>query len=243
MVKAVNDRPTLEARVKELEEANSWQADSIARLETDDDNASTVELRTSLVAASDAISGWRERAEKAEARVAELERQQSRLAVLLFTTEQASPEDLPPCGVDNETLASQHHDAVLKISDRLAEHFGDENEHLGQPYGNVYDAIYDALGRLVDRVAELESELDARRRSPVPQAQMEENDELRGELAGSRARVVELEKHITRICEHHGVCADTDSGYCDDPSCGYCGAVRYLSGDKLNDQSGEGGGV
>lgn len=90
----------------------------------------------------------------AEARVAEFEKKEARLSVLLFTTEQASPEDLPPCGVDNVTLAEQHYDAVLKISDRLAEHFGDENEHLGQPYGNVYDAIYDALGRLIDQSGE-----------------------------------------------------------------------------------------
>jgi hypothetical protein len=89
--------------------------------------------------------------------LADLKAEQSKLNVLLFTTEQASPEPLPPCGVESMVLASNAYDQVIKISDQMVEHFGDDSEHLGQPYGNVYDAIGDALGRLIDELAELKA--------------------------------------------------------------------------------------
>ena len=60
----------------------------------------------------------------------------------------------------------------------------------------------------------------------------EEKRDLKARVADLEARVAELERHITRACEHHGVCADTESGYCTDPNCGYCGMVRFLTGDE-----------
>jgi hypothetical protein len=97
----------------------------------------------SLVDASEVIETI---GKERDAALAEVER----LRVTLWATDQASPEDLPlPAGLDAVNIARQHYGQVLKISDKLADHFGDENEHLGQPYGNVYDAILDAFERLI----------------------------------------------------------------------------------------------
>lgn len=92
-------------------------------------------------------------------RVAELEKEQTSISGALEAIRGCAIDlNCPPVNVPNLVIAEHIRQDMVKIDGLLREYFGDDAEHLGQPYGDGFDAIIAGIKGLADRVVELEAE-------------------------------------------------------------------------------------